>query len=538
LKPEYRVATGHGTLYWDTGWNQIQVNLSAGRYLAGDMGATIEVFREFDNGVRAGAWATKTNVSSTQFGEGSFDKGFYLSVPFDAILTRSSGTLGHFVWRPLTRDGGAKLDRQIALYDLTRQRDDRALRYKTAPQPNDNVISADRRESWTPAPAVPAPAYRILSRVDADKWRADPRFEERLVDDLYRQGFRNIRVEFDGAFRLTVTLAGDTLRPVSRAVGRAARTALRFAPLDAREIRIVYAETVNPVVRYDFMDLARLARFFDGAIGEAEIADVVGVETIDPSVREANPLARLADLDSTLEPRRFADMVLPDPRNVQRVATDVAGAVDAAGRTDWTRFALWGAGITLGSSLLDRRLDNFARDHAGSRWVKGVTKVGDALPWAALGGAAALALDTSDPARSKTSFAAVEAGGVAILAATGLKYLVGRQRPGDGASNREFQFLTGAASYDSFPSRHAITSWAVVTPFAEQYRAPWLYGVAAITNAARVGSRQHWFSDTVASSFLGYGIGKMFHDASREPAKGVPKVSFGGRNLNLAWEFN
>ncbi|KAF1019839.1 MAG: hypothetical protein GAK30_02860 [Paracidovorax wautersii] len=70
---DYSVTTGHATLYWDTGWNGIKTKLSAGQYLAGDKGATLDISRTFTNGVTIGAWATKTNVSSAQFGEGSFD---------------------------------------------------------------------------------------------------------------------------------------------------------------------------------------------------------------------------------------------------------------------------------------------------------------------------------------------------------------------------------------------------------------------------------------------------------------------------------
>jgi len=85
----------------DTGWNNVQANLSAGRYLAKDMGATVEVSRLFQNGVKFGAFFSKTNVSAEKFGEGSFDKGVYLSVPFDAFLTRSSNSRANAVWKPL-----------------------------------------------------------------------------------------------------------------------------------------------------------------------------------------------------------------------------------------------------------------------------------------------------------------------------------------------------------------------------------------------------------------------------------------------------
>ncbi|MCZ2497709.1 YjbH domain-containing protein [Xylophilus sp. Kf1] len=129
---EYEVNTGHATVYWDTGWNDLTVRLSAGQYLAGDRGATLDLSRRFSNGVVLGAYATKTNVSSAQFGEGSFDKGIYVSFPFDAILPRSSNTSGVVLWQPLVRDGGAKLGRSQTLYGITESRSPRAFQYLPA----------------------------------------------------------------------------------------------------------------------------------------------------------------------------------------------------------------------------------------------------------------------------------------------------------------------------------------------------------------------------------------------------------------------
>ena len=127
---DYGVNTGHATLYWETGWHSIDASLKLGQYLAGDKGATIDVHRTFDNGAVMGALMTRTNVSATKFGEGSFDKGIYLSIPFDAILPRSSGDMARFTWHPLTRDGGAILERAFTLFDFTRGRDRRMLSYR------------------------------------------------------------------------------------------------------------------------------------------------------------------------------------------------------------------------------------------------------------------------------------------------------------------------------------------------------------------------------------------------------------------------
>jgi len=119
----YKVVTGHVTGYFDLGYKDVLVAISAGRYLAGDWGATLDVSREFRNGVRMGAYATKTNVSAEQFGEGSFDKGIYVSIPFDLMLPRSTRASASFVWDPLIRDGGAMLSRRYSLYSLTSDRD-------------------------------------------------------------------------------------------------------------------------------------------------------------------------------------------------------------------------------------------------------------------------------------------------------------------------------------------------------------------------------------------------------------------------------
>lgn len=532
---DYRTLTGHATAYWDTGWHNVQAKFSVGRYLAKDIGVTVDFSRVFRNGVVVGAFATKTNVSAAQFGEGSFDKGVYLSIPFDTMLTKSSGSTANFLWRPLTRDGGAKLFHPDQLYGLTRLRDDRTLWFAPAPLPNEAAIPSDRREAWSAPPEGPEPYLRVETRPTVAQWNADSRFEHALVQALYQQRFRNIRVGFDSSYRLNVAVSNESVRPISRAVGRATRTALRFAPLETREIRVTFAERIDPVVRYEFVDAARLERYFSGAIERQEIADTIAVEYLNPAVREADPLARLGDLDTLDDTPKLAEL-LPDTRPVKRVAADVTGAAQAGAGVDWLSASAYGAGMIVGSAALDRRAFQFAKDHGDNRLLKGVTNVGNAVPWLGLGAAALAALDGSDPRRSKTGYAATEAGAVAFLAATGLKYVVGRARPEAGLGNREFKMCATDKDHNAFPSRHTSVAWAVATPFALEYGANWLYGVAALSNLARVGSRAHWVSDTVGGSLLGYTIGRLFWESSRAPAKGVPRVLLDSSGINLAWD--
>lgn len=120
---DYSVLTGHITGYTDLPYDTLAA-ISVGRYLAGDWGGTLDISREFSNGVRFGAWATITTVTGAEYGEGSFDKGIYLSIPFDELMSMSTMRRANLVWSPLTRDGGARLNRSFQLHSMTDSRDD------------------------------------------------------------------------------------------------------------------------------------------------------------------------------------------------------------------------------------------------------------------------------------------------------------------------------------------------------------------------------------------------------------------------------
>lgn len=115
---DYEVTTGHVDLYYKLPFYDITAQLSVGQYLAGDRGATISLTRRFDSGAEVGVFATKTNVSAKDFGEGSFDKGAFVSIPFDFLSLFSNRSFFGIGWRPLTRDGGQRLIQSKRLYPL------------------------------------------------------------------------------------------------------------------------------------------------------------------------------------------------------------------------------------------------------------------------------------------------------------------------------------------------------------------------------------------------------------------------------------
>ena len=109
---DYQNVTGHLNFHYrNYGLIPFDMKLSYGEYLAGDVGTTIELSRSYDNGMVFGVFASNTNVSEEQFGEGSFDKGIFFNIPI-------YGNLINYTWRPLTKDPGAKLVRRNTLHGL------------------------------------------------------------------------------------------------------------------------------------------------------------------------------------------------------------------------------------------------------------------------------------------------------------------------------------------------------------------------------------------------------------------------------------
>ncbi|MGL5008374.1 MAG: YjbH domain-containing protein, partial [Paracoccaceae bacterium] len=123
---DYDVVTGHASAYYTFG-NGIEGSIDVGRYLAGDVGATLTLARTFGNGWRVGAFATKTNISAEEFGEGSFDKGIIVSIPLSWFVGQPSQQSLGTTLRPIIRDGGARLSVRNRLYGLVTEYHDPEL---------------------------------------------------------------------------------------------------------------------------------------------------------------------------------------------------------------------------------------------------------------------------------------------------------------------------------------------------------------------------------------------------------------------------
>jgi membrane-associated phospholipid phosphatase len=101
-----------------------------------------------------------------------------------------------------------------------------------------------------------------------------------------------------------------------------------------------------------------------------------------------------------------------------------------------------------------------------------------------------------------------------------LKGISQRPRPRTGGQG---DFWDGG---NSFPSGHAISSWALATVIANEYkhrRAVQIaaYGLATAVSLSRYSGENHFLSDVLVGSALGYGIGRYVYRKHHVAARGA-----------------
>ena len=215
---------------------------------------------------------------------------------------------------------------------------------------------------------------------------------------------------------------------------------------------------------------------------------------------------------------------------------DLSDLSRVAHTPDFWRSMLMIGGVSLASSIADKPVDKFAVRHGNNSSMKRVESIGNALPIAAAAYSGFVYLSNDqDNKLARASYSSLAAGGVGLLGATGLKYMVGRARPNLDLGASQFTPMSKNNSNTSWPSGHTTIMWATITPYAKAYDAPWLYGVATLTNVARIGGRNHWLSDTVAGSLLGYAIGDFMWDTHKNKKHGT-ELSVTPNGVTAYWK--
>jgi len=197
----------------------------------------------------------------------------------------------------------------------------------------------------------------------------------------------------------------------------------------------------------------------------------------------------------------------------------------------WAKGSLLAGGAVLAGAALDKPVDKFVAKHQDSRVVDAWGNVGKAMP-VALAGAAGAAVAFGDGRMQNIGIISLQSiaasGGLSMLT----KRIAQRARPSEelGTWHR-----SANKSDASFPSNHAAVAFAAVTPFAQEYDAPWLYGLAVVGSMGRVAERQHWVSDVVAGGMVGYAIGSWLWQAQRDDSRSQFTVLPGAKSLSVSW---
>lgn len=195
----------------------------------------------------------------------------------------------------------------------------------------------------------------------------------------------------------------------------------------------------------------------------------------------------------------------------------------------WAKGSLLAGGAVLASVALDKPVDRFVSKHQGARALDAWGNVGQAMPVALAAGAGA-AVAFGDSRMQNMGIISLQS----IAASAGVsmvtKRIARRERPDEDTCG-----CSAKRSDYSFPSNHAAVAFAAVTPFAQEYDAPWLYGLAAVSSMGRAADRKHWVSDVVAGGVLGYAIGSWLWQAQRDDSRSQFAVSPGAKSLSVSW---
>jgi membrane-associated phospholipid phosphatase len=156
----------------------------------------------------------------------------------------------------------------------------------------------------------------------------------------------------------------------------------------------------------------------------------------------------------------------------------------------------------------DRTRLNVSRD---------VSYLGSAYATGAISGAFYLVGRAKNDARAReTGILAAQALLNGVSVGEALKFGTQRTRP---RQDIQGEFFEGGKS---FPSGHAINSWALATVIASEYKhRPFVrfgaFGLATLVSASRFTGGNHFLSDVLIGSAIGYGIGRYVYRTHHDP---------------------
>ena len=262
-------------------------------------------------------------------------------------------------------------------------------------------------------------------------------------------------------------------------------------------------------------------------------------EMVEHPRRDLNNYDGLGNFAERADEQNQAAVALPDrpvanpwPHFRMRLEQSAAAAPVLS---SWAYGSSLAGAAVLASAALDKPADKFFKKHEESRVARTWGNFGKNMP-IALVATSGVAIAMGDERMRNIGIISMQAVGGAVGVSYLGKYLVGRARPDEERGSWARVGEGKSRTSSSFPSGHAAVAFAAVTPYAQEYDAPWLYGVAALSSIGRVAGRQHWVSDTVAGGLIGYTMGTLLWKGQRDSGRSKLSIMPGPKEISVAWQ--
>ena len=165
--------------------------------------------------------------------------------------------------------------------------------------------------------------------------------------------------------------------------------------------------------------------------------------------------------------------------------------------------------VNVGDNPTSRTINDTHEEQVSNRFGD----VGLYSEWGLAGALFAAGCATHRDSIRSAGLQALEAGGTAMALDGMVKVLSNRVRPNANKSNGNFWDAGGR----SFASGHAAASFAIASVLAKHTRSKWkkfaLYGAAGAIAFSRFPAKQHFLSDIIVGSTLGYVVGTYMTDS-------------------------
>ena len=128
---------------------------------------------------------------------------------------------------------------------------------------------------------------------------------------------------------------------------------------------------------------------------------------------------------------------------------------------------------------------------------------------------------THDDHKRETGLLAGEAAINSLAVTYALKYALGRERPLQGNPPYQGDFWQGGVS---FPSEHAAAAWSIASVIAHEYPGPLTsilaYGAASAISVSRITAKEHFPSDVLIGSAIGWLVAEEVYRHHHDPSVG------------------